>query len=140
MSEREVVSRRWMKAGYEIRDEYSENYCEGEPPLFMKGQAYTPSGDWIGPSKDAVFLVAKKGIMPEKSDPDHCVCSIGYSTKDGKWYGWSHRAICGFKKGDRIFIEEYGNDHTPFVKHGPDPITSMEEAKQAAIAFAESVS
>jgi len=31
---------------------------------------------------------------------------VGFSPKDGKWYGWSHRAICGFhigstcKKGD----------------------------------------
>jgi hypothetical protein len=24
---------------------------------------------------------------------------VGYSPKDGKWYGWSHRAIFGFKIG-----------------------------------------
>lgn len=24
---------------------------------------------------------------------------VGYSPRDGKWYGWSHRAICGFKVG-----------------------------------------
>lgn len=136
----QVVSRRWMKAGYEMRGEYWETPDRSIEPTLMKGQCYTPSGDWIGDSKDARFLVVKKGIMPEKSDPDHCVCSIGFSTKDGKWYGWSHRAICGFAKGDRIFEEEYGDDRTPFVRHGHFRITSMGQAKMAAKAFAESVS
>ncbi|MDP1712428.1 MAG: hypothetical protein Q8K86_08225 [Candidatus Nanopelagicaceae bacterium] len=37
------------------------------------------------------------GVSPEKAAPDHNVCSIGKSSKDGLWYGWSHRAIKGFK-------------------------------------------
>ena len=36
-------------------------------------------------------------IAPEKAEPGHSVCSIGKSAKDGKWYGWSHRAYYGFK-------------------------------------------
>lgn len=36
-------------------------------------------------------------ITPEKASPDHAVCSIGKSAKDGKWYGWSHRAYAGFE-------------------------------------------
>lgn len=34
---------------------------------------------------------------PELAHPNNKVCSIGLSKKDGKWYGWSHRAIHGFK-------------------------------------------
>lgn len=34
---------------------------------------------------------------PLKTHPSHSVTSIGRSKKDGKWYGWSHRAIYGFK-------------------------------------------
>ena len=30
---------------------------------------------------------------------DELTHGVGYSPKDGKWYGWSHRAICGFKIG-----------------------------------------
>ncbi len=35
-------------------------------------------------------------LEPEKADPSDSVTSIGRSKKDGKWYGWSHRAIHGF--------------------------------------------
>jgi len=34
---------------------------------------------------------------PEKAHPSDNISSIGKSKKDGKWYGWSHRAINGFK-------------------------------------------
>lgn len=40
--------------------------------------------------------LARRGIKPEKASPTHRVNSVGKSTKDGKWYGWSHRAIHGF--------------------------------------------
>jgi hypothetical protein len=40
---------------------------------------------------------------PEKTSPSHTVNSIGRSKKDGKWYGWSHRAIHGFKtRGEAV--------------------------------------
>ena len=66
--------------------------------------AYTPNGDYIGNLKDARFLCETKGIKPEKISPDHNVCSIGFSSIDGKWYGWSHRAIFGFKIGSKCKI------------------------------------
>jgi len=34
---------------------------------------------------------------PLKRTPTSTVCTIGKSSKDGKWYGWSHRAYHGFK-------------------------------------------
>jgi hypothetical protein len=60
--------------------------------------------------------------------------------EEQKWYGWSHRAICGFGIGDRIFEEKYGNDNTPFVKHGRKKIKTLADAKLAASRFASSVS
>ena len=55
-------------------------------------------GDYIGCPKDAYRLVNKYGIsIFEKTDDGHCVCSIGYNLHKKLWYGWSHRAICGFK-------------------------------------------
>ena len=36
-------------------------------------------------------------IKPEKAEPSNNVSSVGKSEADGKWYGWSHRAVYGFK-------------------------------------------
>ena len=48
--------------------------------------------------------------------------------------------FCGFTIGDKIFEENFGDDKTPFVKHGTKTITTLEEAKGAAYAFARYVS
>lgn len=82
----------------------------------------------------------KHGIVGQKADSNHSVHSIGYSEKEGKWYGWSHRAIVGFGIGDKIFEPDFGDDKTPFVKHGKETIKNMEDAKKSAIAFARYVS
>lgn len=37
--------------------------------------------------------------LPLKNSP---VCSIGWSERDKKWYGWSHRAIYGFTVGSKV--------------------------------------
>ena len=52
---------------------------------------------------------------------------VGFSPKDNKWYGWSHRAIFGFeigsecKKGDCAYIaatpEELINDHVDWMDY-----------------------
>jgi hypothetical protein len=36
-------------------------------------------------------------LEPEFAHPHDTIKTIGRSGKDGKWYGWSHRAIYGFK-------------------------------------------
>jgi hypothetical protein len=100
--------------------------------------AYTVNGDYVGDLKFARFL-AGKCIRPEKRDPKHHICSIGYSHPKRAWYGWSHRAYCAFMIGDKIFEPEYGDDNTLYTQHGSKTITNMEEARQAAIAFAEYV-
>ena len=51
---------------------------------------------------------------------------VGFSPKDNKWYGWSHRAIYGFtigstcKKGDCHYVastpEELIDDHAEFFR------------------------
>jgi len=123
---------------YVLRKEIVEGLGPGEEIEWE--MAYTHDGDYIGDKKIAKFLCDKLGIKPELRSPSDSVCSIGYSEKDGKWYGWSHRAIVGFQKGDRIFEEEYGDENTPFLKHGRKPIRTLEDAKQSAINFAESVS
>jgi len=83
-----------FKAGYILQRELVGN-------VWMT-VAYNHDGDYIGNSKTAHFLCVKKGILPEKAHKKDRVCSIGFCKKEQKWYGWSHRAIFGFKVGDKI--------------------------------------
>ena len=39
----------------------------------------------------------KLKLVTEKAQPSHQMHSIGKSKVNGKWYGYSHRAIVGFK-------------------------------------------
>jgi hypothetical protein len=128
----EVIKRRWIKLGYEIK--YEIHKYDGH--TFNMRRAYSPTGLYIGEAKDANFLAKKKGIRLFGSTSGH-VANFGFNPERQVWYGWSHRAIVGFKIGDRIFEENFGNDHTPFTKHGKVIIKSLEDAKQAAKNFAK---
>ena len=66
--------------------------------------------------------------------------STGLHEKDGIYYGWSHRAIFGFKVGDKIFEPEFGDDKTKFSQHGKKTIKTLDDAKQAALNFSDYVS
>ena len=91
-------------------------------------------------------------IKSEKTHPDHSVASIGKSAADGKWYGWSHRAVYGFKKGDEVKDDSAGkkvdypklaNGETDFDNGNYEPdftIKSDDQAREVAITFAKSVS
>lgn len=95
-------------------------------------------GDYIGEKRFAESL-AKHDIAPEMVNEDHDVCCIGWSERERKYFGWSHRAIVGFGVGDMIFEEGFGDGQTPFIKHGRVEIKSRADARKAAIKFAEHV-
>ena len=110
-----------------------------------------PEGDYIGDSVWAHRLIVKRGIKPEKADPSHNVCSIGFCEKKQKWYGWSHRAIYGFGVGDEVkegdcaaesgWIDEYLEQHPEADKSLPVGFIAktLDDARLMAIAFADSV-
>lgn len=129
-------------SGYLYRREIvDDSDFGGSGGLEMVNCYSTDSGCWIGDAKTARYLCIKRGLRNvQKAEDSHCVCSIGFNKTEQKWYGWSHRAICGFGLEDMIFEERFGNDQTPFVKHGSKPIKTMDDAKISAIRFAESVS
>lgn len=174
-----ILKVRKYKAGYEVREEVIQEPFKGwstEPiecpvdavsetvdfagqlnesfkrvdEITMKS-AYTPEGHYIGNQKWAHRLCKTWGIKPELLHSTNKVCSIGFSSKDGKWYGWSHRAICGFQIGDVVqegdccamsgWTEDY------LIAHPEDDISlpvgftakTIDDAKQMAMAFAESV-
>ncbi len=151
MKIKKILSRKFYKSGYEVREELIDGKDYGSDDMIMKS-AYNPHGNYIGDSKNAHRLCVKKGIAPQVASESHNVCSIGYSHKDGKWYGWSHRAIYGFKLGYVVkkghccassgWTNEYLKEHPEEDTSLPIgfEVKSLEDAKKCAIAFAASVS
>ena len=78
--------------------------------------------------------------------------TYGKSEADGKWYGWSHRAVYGFGVGDEVKGDSLGKKvDYPKLPDGdydwdngnyePDfTISSEDQARQVAIQFAKNVS
>lgn len=147
----EVLKIRRYKAGYEIRREKHLS-IDGGDPYFINSAYTVPEGLYIGNSKTAHRLIVQRGIKPELYEENKTICSIGFCQKEQKYYGWSHRAICGFGIGDIVaegdctassgWIDEYLEQHPE--KDLSLPIgfeaKTLEDAKRMAIAFAESVS
>ena len=70
---------------------------------------------------------------------------LGFSEESQKWYGWSHRALCGFGIGDMLFDEDYSPDGVniekmKFTDRGSVKIETLDQAKQAAKNFSSYVS
>tara|TARA_B100000214_G_scaffold10058_1_gene7324 strand:- start:104793 stop:107204 length:2412 start_codon:yes stop_codon:yes gene_type:complete len=93
-----------LKQGYyttvEEYVEVGENLQLGKP--FTMSSAYNPEGVYIGTPEDAKHICENMGILPMPISENSRVCSIGFSSKDNKWYGWSHRAMFGFKPGQSV--------------------------------------
>lgn len=116
----------YRKRGYIIVDEVWEGYGI---PTQMKSAYSLPNFYYIGDSISAYRYWKKWGIISfEPASGSHPIkdrpiyeeakqalleghifqfkkspsCSIGWSERDQKWYGWSHRAIYGFKPGSKI--------------------------------------
>lgn len=126
---------------HELYDLWEETWYWGddqEPQSSVMVMARNKNGDWMG-DKEMGEHLAKYGIAAELRDEDHDICSIGWSEKHQKYFGWSHRALIGFGIGDMIFEEDFGDDDTPFIEHGTKRIETKEDARQAAINFAEHV-
>lgn len=86
--------------------------------------AHTKDGNYVGDLKWTHKLISMGIYKPECIYDNSNVVSVGYSKKDHKWYGWSHRALHGFtigskvKKGDCAYRpttkQEYMDDCTRF--------------------------
>lgn len=95
-------------------------------------------------------LAKKYGIETfEYPHPDSTIKHIGYAPKEQKWYGWSHRAIYGFKVGDTVKQgdvlapdPDYPNMNQGREEHLPLGFTAKTEAdaRRMAAAFALNVS
>lgn len=145
---RVLLSQRVFKVGYILKKEKIWAF-PNESALVITA-AYLLSGEYIGDSKTAAYLFSR-GIIPQLIDWKHKVCAIGFCKKEQKWYGWSHRALSGFKIGDKVkkgdctnssgTIESYLKKHPELDLSLPIGFTAktLLDAKRMAIAFADSV-
>ncbi len=109
-------------------------------------------GGYIGTPENAYKYYQRGLRMIQKAHPENNVCSIGYNPEESKWYGWSHRAMYGFKIGDTVkegdccassgWTEEYLKEHPEEDNSLPVGFEAKTESdtKRMAIAFADSVS
>lgn len=102
--------------------------------------------DWLIEQKlyesMAKLLAKKYGITHrEKRLATSQVCSIGYSPRRKKFFGWSHRAIAGFGIGDGFFPEPPGGEAgvrwDPPKEKDRVKIKTLSQAKQSAKNFAK---
>ena len=109
-------------------------------------------------SPDVIRLIKRFKLDPEtldnySEDGKGSAC-IAFSPKSQKWYGWSHRAIYGFKIGDVVeqgdltttsgYVEEFELEHPEIAFKHVLPVgfkaQTLDDCRKMAIAFAESVS
>lgn len=129
--------------------------------------AYTKTGFYIGDPDMAAYLYLKKGLRRlhpvglaldhSKAAYDRVIrnsspCSIGYKPETAEWYGWSHRAIYGFKPGDVVergdCTNSSGYTKEWLAEHPEDDISlpvgwqaqDLDDARRMAAVFAESIS
>ncbi len=152
MTVREIRKRRNYKVGYYTQEEFFDGSDYGSDGFWTR-LAYTPGGQYLGDKQMAHFLCAKKGIDTfEKRTSTSTICSIGFNSEEQRWYGWSHRAIGGYGIGDVVgeddgamqsgWTEEHLAEHPEEDTSLPVGfvVETLEDAKKAAKAFAESVS
>ena len=96
-------------------------------PTYADGKQKVRHTDWLG-------LTKPDGGNTAKASNGNNISSYGKST-NGKWYGWSHRAMYGFEVGTVVKPDSAGN--SGFKEY---TIKTDDQAKQAAIDFAEDVS
>ena len=112
-----------------------------------------------GKRPNLIKHIARLGIWAEPGTQGSDICTIGKSDVDGRWYGWSHRAIQSFGLGDKIFEERFNSSKMcrsckkgeacegrpcpssiPFREHGRRTVKTDADAKQAATNFANYIS
>ena len=90
--------------------------------------AYVTTEPFDGKPTGTMKFFAKHGISKVYNG------SIGFSEKEQKWYGWSHRAIYGFGIGSKVKKGDCGYKGKAWTAK------TLDDAKQMAKDFADAVS
>ena len=95
------------------------------------------TGAYIGDIRDAYFKTNMHDFRTHR-EGSSTVCA-GYDPFERKACGWSHRAMVCFRKGDKLFEEDYGDENTPFNQHGHSTIVVYRQLMESAVNFARYV-
>lgn len=132
---------------YDVRWEQCSSSCEMWYAVYSR-----IDGGYVGDPEDAYRLMQQGIIDVQKAHSKNKVCSIGLHPEKKKWYGWSHRAMCGFSIGDVVeegdccassgYTKEYLREHPEEDESLPVGFKAknMADTKRMAVAFADSVS
>lgn len=90
-------------------------------------------------------LLMRHGVKPERL-PGTQVCSVGFSEREKRWYGWSHRATGSFGVGDVVeqgdvvaTYPDVGRNLDGLVEPG-FRCETLDDCKRLAAVFAREVS
>ena len=131
---------------YKLYDLVVREWADGDGGSVRVREDHTKSGHIIdqqrrqGGRTGLLKFIIKHGIRAEPILPDNKYCSIGLAP-DGTWYGWSHRAITGFKPmRDHAFESKGLKDDTSFQHSTNRLIKTDRGARGSAIRFSRYVS
>ena len=125
LNEERVLSKKFFDENFKIKTRPGFHYKEYVDKTTGAYVTSVPSDD--KPTGTMKFF-AKHGISKVYGG------SIGFSEKEQKWYGWSHRAIYGFGIGSKIKKGDCGYKGKAWTAK------TLDDAKQMAKDFADAVS
>lgn len=101
----------FLAAGCTVREDHidkdsGESKPDASGSTFTMANLHGPDGSYVGytgkTGAGSLRALINRGIVaPERAHARDNVASIGRGS-DGKWYGWSHRAIFGFSIGHTV--------------------------------------
>lgn len=121
----------WLRHYVDVRDRTVE---VGRDEVTMTICRSLQDESYVGPPDDAHRFICRYGIERFYAPPGCKVAAVG-RTGDGRWYGWPHRAIFGFRPGEPVENVSL----LPGYEVGYVPVTEA-DARRLATVFAESVS
>lgn len=109
----------------------------GDDSIEMNSAYSKIDNSYIGDEDMAKELTDKLNIVPQSYDINNCpTACIGYCEPESKWYGWSHRGMCGFGVGDKVDSEDH-------LCSGELPVgyecKTLDDCKNCAIVYAKAV-
>lgn len=97
-----------VKVGnYQFKDKTKNTYDDW---LLPDAVTTLVGSNFVGTLDDCYWLLERSIVVCDEFP------SAGYSMKENAWVGWSHRASCSFKVGDRLFDENYKPLESDYTK------------------------
>lgn len=125
LNEERIMAKKFFDENFKLRTRPGFHYKEY---VDKSTGAYVTSEPSNGKPTGTMKFFAKHGISKVYNG------SIGFSEKEQKWYGWSHRAIYGFGIGSKVKKGDCGYKGKAWTAK------TLDDAKQMAKDFADAVS